>query len=350
MRRYAVTTIASKRYLALARVTADSFREHHAGVPFYTLLADEPDGPYDAAREPFDTVRLDDLAIDDPMGFRFQYNELELSYASTPYLVDHLLEKGYEGVVFLKQETLVLGVLEPEFELLGRHSVLLTPHLLEPPDGERAIETELNVLRAGVYNGGFIAFNGSEEARRVLAWWKRKTRRNCFRAVEEGLHFEQRWLDFVPSLAPSCHILRDPGMNVGHWNLPERRVRAGGGVVTAAGVPCRVFRFSGYQFDAPHMVTRYNPHMTVESTGEAAGVVRMYQAMLEEAGHRQCQQRSYAYEAFDNGALISDQARRTYHDLGEEARRFGNPFAAEPRDSYYRWLMKREGDASGGQR
>lgn len=341
MRRFAATTIASKRYLALARVTAESFRRQHAEIPFYTLLADEPDAEYDAAREPFETVRLDDLSVDDSLGFRFQYNELELSYASTPYLIDHLLDKGFDGVVFLKQETLVLGALEAEFELLRRHSVLLTPHLLEPPGGERAIETELNVLRAGVYNGGFIALNGSEEARRVLAWWKKKTRRNCFRAVEEGLHFEQRWLDFVPSLAPSCRILRDPGMNVGHWNLPERRVRVSGGAVTAAGVPCRVFRFSGYQFDAPHMVTRYNPHMTVESTGEAAGVVRMYQELLEKAGHRACQQRNYAYGCFDNGALISDEARRIYHDLDGEARRFGNPFEAGHAESYYQWLMER---------
>jgi hypothetical protein len=265
---------------------------------------------------------------------------LELSYASTPYLIDHLLARGFDGVVFLKQETLVLGSLGPEFEKLGRHSVLLTPHLLEPPGGERAVETELNVLRAGVYNGGFVAFNGSEESRRVLDWWKRKTRRGCFRAVEDGVHFEQRWLDFVPSLAPGCHIVRDPGMNVGHWNLPERRIHASNGTVTAAGVECRVFRFSGYQFDSPQMVTRYNPHMTVESAGEAAKVFGRYQAMLEAAGHRACQELRYGFGAFDNGVPISDEARRTYHDLGEEARRFGDPFSAQHEGSYYRWLSE----------
>ncbi len=319
-------------------MTAESFRRHNPGIPFCTLLADEADAEYEPGREPFETVYLDELAVDHPAGFRFQYDELELSYASTPYLIDHLLERGYDGVVFLKQETLVLGSLEPEFEKLARHSVLLTPHLLEPPGGERAVETELNVLRAGVYNGGFVAFNGSEEARHVLRWWKQKTRWGCFRAVEEGVHFEQRWLDFVPCLAPSCHILRDPGMNVGHWNLPERKISASEGGVTAAGVPCRVFRFSGYQFEAPQMVTRYNPHMTVESAGEAARVFERYQAMLEAAGHRECQQKRYAYGCFDNGVTVSGEARRIYHDLGDEARRFGDPFPAGHEGSYYRWL------------
>lgn len=319
-------------------MTAQSFGQHNPGIPFLTLLADEPDSSYDPLREPFSTVSLDDLAVDDPAGFRFQYNELELSYACTPYLIDHLLERGYDGVVFLKQETLVLGSLAPEFEMLQRHSVLLTPHLLEPPRGERAVETELNVLRAGVYNGGFVAFNNSAESRQLLAWWKQKTRWGCFREVEEGVHFEQRWLDFAPSLAPAHHILRDPGMNVGHWNLPERTIQAGNGTVLAAGVPCRVFRFSGYQYEAPHMVTRYNRHMTVDSTSEAAQVFRRYQAMLEAAGHEACQRLGYAYDTFDNGTPISDAMRRVYHDLGPETQRFGNPFSTSHPGSFYRWL------------
>lgn len=343
MQRVAVTTIASKRYLALARVTAESFRRHNAGVPFFTLLADEPDAAFDGAREPFETVGLDELDVEHPAGFRFQYNELEVSYAATPYLIDHLLGRGFDAVVFLKQETLVLGSLEPEFELLKRHSVLLTPHLLDPPAHERAVETELNVLRAGVYNGGFLGFNGSEESRRALAWWKRKTGRDCFREVEEGVHFEQRWLDFMPSLAPAVKILRDPGMNVGHWNLPEREIRVGGGRVTARGVECRVFRFSGYQYEAPQMVTRYNRHMTVESTGEAAEVVRVYQRMLKDAGHEECQQRVYAYANYDNGEAIGDEARRVYHDLGDEALKFGDPFRTEGEGSFYRWHTGRRG-------
>lgn len=338
--KYAAATIASRRYLALARVTAESFRRHNEGVPFFTLLADTGEEGHEGKREPFETVFPDDLALEDMAGFRFQYNELEFSYALTPHLLEHVLERGFDGVVFLKQETLVLGSLAPEFAKLDRHSVLLTPHLLEPPGGEGALETELNVLRAGVFNGGFVAFNATAEAHCVLEWWKKKTKRGCFREVEEGVHFEQRWLDFVPSLAIGHHVLRDPGMNVGHWNLAERRIRVQDGLVTAMGRPCRVFRFSGYQFEDPQMVTRYNPHMTVESTGEAAKVFESYQAMLEAAGHRLCQKLSYGYGTFDNGEPISDAARRAFHNLGDDARRFGNPFEAGGEGSFYRWFIE----------
>lgn len=337
---FIAATIASKRFLALARVTAASFRQHHPEIPFCLLLTDEEQGHFHPESEPFRTLALDQLQIDEPRRFRFQYTELELSYACTPFLIDHLLNEGHDGVVFLKQETLVLGSLAPEFDKLERHSVLLTPHFLEPPTGPRALEGEINVLRAGVFNGGFVAFSKQQESRNVLAWWQRKTRRGCFRAVDEGVHFEQRWLDFVPSLAPACHILRDPGMNVGHWNVAERRIRVDNGRVTAAGVPCRVFRFSGYQAENPQMVTRYNHHLTVENTGDAAEVFRRYQAQLEAAGHNEAQQWPYAYGCYDNGVPIPDAARRIYHDLDDDARRFGDPFSTAHDGNFYRWLAE----------
>ena len=350
MPKFAVATIVSKSYLALARVTAESFRRHNPGIPFFVLLTDELDGYFDPEMESFQMLLLDQLQLEDSLHFRFQYTELELSYAYTPYLIDHLLEEGFDGVVFLKQETLVLGSLAPEFDKLQRHSVLLTPHFLEPPEGTRALQWEVNVLRAGVFNGGVIAFSNHEESRQVLAWWKKKTSRGCFRAVEDGVHFEQRWLDFVPSFAPGYHILRDPGMNVGHWNLPERRIHIHNGHVMADGVPCRVFRFSGYQPEASHMVTQYNLQMTVESTGDAAEVFDLYQSMLVSAGYFECRRWPYAYGFFDNAASISDSARLTYHDLGNEVRRFGDPFSTTHEGSYYRWLEDSNTDREGSQK
>ena len=42
-----VATIASKRFIANARVTAESFRRHHPDIPFVLLLTDEIDGYID---------------------------------------------------------------------------------------------------------------------------------------------------------------------------------------------------------------------------------------------------------------------------------------------------------------
>jgi len=54
----AAGTIASKRALPFARVLARSFKNHHPDVPFFLLLADEPQGCFDPEHEPFVLRRL----------------------------------------------------------------------------------------------------------------------------------------------------------------------------------------------------------------------------------------------------------------------------------------------------
>lgn len=285
----------SKRNLASARVTAASFLRHNEGIPFSVLLSDEVQGCFDPALEQFQVTTFEQLGLPDADALRSLYDEMELSYALTPHFIRHLIAGGAEGVLFLKQETMVLDSVLPLFEKLRSHSVLLTPHLLAPPAIPDALEQEINVLRAGVFNGGVIGFSDSAEAMAVLEWWQKRTSTDCIRAVEDGLHFEQRWLDFVPSLAANCHILRDAGVNVGHWNVRDRHISHENGQYFANGAPLRVFRFSGYQPERPQMVTRYNNELTVADTGAAAGVFREYQAMLERSGYDECQRWPYAY-------------------------------------------------------
>lgn len=337
--RLAAVTIASRRKVALARATARSFREHHPDILFWMLLADGDHEGIGGEAEPFQLVRLGELGIREEARFRFRYGEMELSYAATPFVIAHALRSGFDAVLFLKQETLVLERLDPLFEMLERHSVILTPHLLEPAAGPGALERERNVLRAGVFNGGVVGFSRCEESFRVLEWWQQKTWRLCLLDVEHGLHYEQRWLDFVPSLAPRCGIVRDPGVNVGHWNLPERRIEVREGRVTACGQPCRVFRFSGYDPGHPERVTRYSA-MRVEETGEAAAVFARYQKMLEESGWKETRGLPYAWDSFDDGVRIPSGARRVYRELGDEARRFGDPFCTRGEGSFRAWLER----------
>src|SRR5215510_9382488 len=128
----AVATIVAKSYFSFARVLAESFQTRHPRVPFFVLLADEAGDSLDRSREPFQVVELRELNIPQFERFRFHYPQQSLSYASTPYLLAHLLKRGYTRVIFIKQESLVLGDLSPVFNLLDRTSIVLTPHLVDP--------------------------------------------------------------------------------------------------------------------------------------------------------------------------------------------------------------------------
>ena len=334
----AAATIVSKRHIALARVTAASFRRFHPEIPFFVLLTDPPEGCFDPAAEPFHAVRLAELGLSEERRLCFSYRELELSYALTPHWIERLLRLGHDGVVFLKQESLVTGDLGPVLRLLKRHDALLTAHLLRPAEGPAALERELEILRAGVYNGGFLALRKAPQVLRFLAWWRARMDDQCYHSAAEGMHYEQRWLDFLPAFVDTACVVSDPGMNVGHWNLAERRVAWAGVTLTVDGGACRLFRFSGYDPLRPEWATRYVERHRVAELGAAAEVFRQYREAVLEAGHEQAQGWPYGYALFDNGERIPDAARKLYRESGAQAGHFGDPFHTTAQGSFYEWL------------
>lgn len=340
----AAGTIVAKSQLSFARVLAASFRAHHADIPFFVLLTDRAHGRFDAADEPFEVLTLDDLIIPEPARFRFWYGQQELAYATTPHLLAALLDRGFETAVFLKQESLVVGDLGPVLETLAGHPISLTPHLLAPVDGKHGLDREINVLLSGVYNAGWLTVTESPVARRFLSWWEDRVHRGCRHDVGAGTHFEQRWLDLVPSYFEGTQIIRDPSVNVGHWNMAERALRVEGEEVLMKGGPCRLVRFSGYDPDRPGHVSRHRPGLRIAAFQGTADVFRRYQELLEAAGFQETKRWAYGFAQFSNGVEIPDIARRLLSDLLEEADRFADPFDASGPDSYYEWLRSPAGD------
>lgn len=341
LRRVAAVTVAAKPWLAHARVLARSFRAHHPEVPFFTLLADEVDGCFDPLAEPYRLLTLPELSIADVERLRFCHAQQPLSYAVTPFAIGHLLAEGYDAVLFLKQESLVVGDLTPAYDLLEKHPLLLTPHLLSPLDGEDAAARELAVLRSGACNVGFLGVAAGEVADRFLAWWQARLAEHCRLALEEGLHFEQRWVDLVPAFFPESHLLRDPGFNVGHWNVRERPLtrrtdRAGAEGWTVSGLPCRLVRFSGFE-PGTGRLSRHST-LTLEGSGEAAALFVAYSEALASEGHEEARRWPYAWERFDNGVVVPEVARRIYANLGESTARFGDPLRTGGPQSFFAWL------------
>ncbi|HEV8471606.1 MAG TPA: hypothetical protein VGR82_02420 [Methylomirabilota bacterium] len=322
----AVTTVFAKRHISLARVLAASLRRHHPDIPFFAVLADKIDGYFDPAAEPFQLVRLEELGIPRLHRLRFHYSQQELTYAVTPSVLRHLLDRGFARAAFLKQESLVLGDLTPVLGLLDRRSIVLTPHLLGPPTGKDGIARELNILQSGVYNVGFLGVSATAAARAFLAWWEERLFAHCRRDVPGGMHFEQRWLDLVPVFFADVAIVRDPGFNVGHWNMPER------------GAGASFVRFSGFDVERPQAVTRYSPRLSMDDIGPTAEIFRRYVTLLEAAAYHDSKSWPYAYDRFDNGAPVSAEARAMYRELGEAADRFGDPLVTDQPDSFFRWL------------
>jgi hypothetical protein len=336
----AVATIAAKNYLSFARVAAGSCQRHHPDVPFFVALSDEPQGCFDPDGEPFHLLRLQDLPIPELHRFRFHYDRKQLAVAAKPYVLRHLLDRGYATVVFLDADTLVLEPIDSLFETAGRHAVTLVPHITAPLTGPDRAARELNNLQCGIFNGGCLAVHRSPAAMAFLDWWQARLFAHSLDDIPGGLYFDQHWLNWAPIFFDDVGIFRDQGYNVGHWNMPERAIRMVEGRALVGASHCRLFHFSGFEPDRPSRVTRYSMRLTLDDLGDASDLFTSYRALLDEAGYRETRRWPYAWSHFDNGETICDEARRRYRELGEANRRFGDPIETTPATSFYRWFQR----------
>ncbi|MEO5678796.1 MAG: hypothetical protein ABIS47_03920 [Acidimicrobiales bacterium] len=343
----AFVTIVSKNYLSFARVLVAGLQRHHPDADCFVALADEVEGRFEPEREAFTLLHLADLAIADLEGFRFRHGHPILAVAAKPFVLAHLLGRGYRTVVFLDADMLVLADLAPLVAAATDHAIVLTPHLLEPPSGPDAIQRELQILRSGGFNGGVVSVSDTTEARHFLDWWQDRVRERCEHDVAHGMFLDQRWLDLAPSYFADLHVLTDPSINVAYWNLDERSLAFSGVAVQVDGGPCRLLHASGFDPGHPHRLTRHGPAAGLSGRGAVGALFARYRSLLEEAGHQETSGWPYAYAAFSNGIRIPDLARRIHRDLGPAARRFGDPADAGGPASYFAWLTAPREDSAG---
>src|SRR5581483_10028432 len=253
----AICTIVSKNYLAQARVLAESLEAHNPGIRLFVLVTDWIDGYFDPTKEPFSVVRLDELAIPNLPRFCFQYRILELNTASKPYFLEYLLAKpNVDRVLYFDPDIMVFDSLEPLAQLLQRHPIVLTPHLTEIIDDDRK-PGELDALKAGTFNLGFLGIARHPESARLLKWWKDRLYTGCRIEPEHAMFVDQRWMDLVVGYFAGVCILRDPAYNIAYWNLHGRKIALNNGKVFVNGLPCRFFHFSGFDPEKPEIVSRH---------------------------------------------------------------------------------------------
>ena len=274
-------TISPRSHLHEALTTAASFLEYNKNIDYVILVTDQLDLTELQRCYPSITFLSTDFLGNKILKMMAEtYSKMEYTYAITPFAIRHLLANSYEQVLFLKLETLVLGDLEPLFTKLNLNSAIVTPHLLFPDISILNINQEVEVLMAGVFNGGVVGFRNTPEALAYLDWWSQKTKSQCFRDVSNGLHFEQRWLDFIPSFISNLGIIRNKGINVAHWNLHERALKIKDGLLYAGADKFLVFRFSGFDETNPMNLSIYKPSLSEQELGAAGLIFDKYKKEL----------------------------------------------------------------------
>jgi glycosyltransferase involved in cell wall biosynthesis len=323
----AVFTVVSLNYGAFAKTLMESVASAHPEWARHVLLVDKCDNPASIGGDLFAAMTVEELPLPRMREFLFRYGILELNTAVKPYMFSHLRRQGYDRVIYLDPDILVIDRLVDVERLLDEGAIaVVTPHLTAPLDDGRT-PSELDIMRAGAYNLGFLALGNQPASDAFITWWEGKLEHGAASNPTHGLFTDQKWIDLAPGMFGGFAILRDAGYNVAYWNLPHRPVRRKDKKWLAGSRPLRFFHFSGFDPLNPHPFSKYQDRLTLSTIGEARELALEYAERVLSHGFAEFRKCPYAFGSFAEGIPIPSTIRALYRDDADVRSRAGkNPF------------------------
>lgn len=331
MSRVCAFSICSNNYLPHLEVLFASVRKFHPDVDLYVCLVDEETGTYG----PYTVIGARNLGIPEFESFCFQYTIIELNTAVKPFMFMKLFEQlAYDHVIYLDPDIELFAPLTPVFEALNEGaSFILTPHLLEPAEND-AQPDDIQIMRAGTYNLGFLACSAQEETQPILRWWARRLRHQCVNEKDRGVFVDQKFMDLLPGFADRVRILRDPGLNVAYWNLKQRKLRWRDDGWLVNDTPLRFFHFSGIDLSNRSILSAYTHHFRGdEIDGSLQKMIDDYAGNVRSHAANGVRAPGYAYGRFASGTPIHAFVRQMF-------REFHVPWVGNPFENYEAFLHK----------
>jgi len=319
------------RALTLAR----GLKGRHPGWRICGLLVDRaPSAPeIETWRAAFDWVlEAEALYGEDWRPFVFKHAAAEAAAAVKGRALLHLLADGAEKVLYFAPDIAVFNDLSDIERRLDAAAILLTPHQIEPNEGEQAIaDNEALALRYGVFNLSFIGVRNDSSGRALARWWAARLDGAAYDGA--AVFNDQRYFDLAPALFDAVEVLRDPGCHVASWNLSRREIEiaADGRILVNGRFPLKFYNFANSYGDGAIMTERYAGRRLAPYE-----LIAWHKRALATAGAPPVG--AWAYERFDDGAPIAAVARRLYRGDPDLRARFHDPFAAGP-DSYRAYLL-----------
>ncbi len=214
-----IFTVCTINQLANALVLGDSVKIHNPDFEFQIGLVDEETNIPNFIQSPYPIIGVKSLNINGFGGMSERYTHEEMVADCKPFFAEYFLKKT-EKLLFIDCTSVIFQSISFIDSLLNKSNIIITPQLLFAnvhPD-------EKQILNSGIYHAGFIGLKNSVETTKFLAWWGNNTRQKGFKNMCKGLNADQLWLEHVPAMFDGVHILKESGINIGYWNLPERNL------------------------------------------------------------------------------------------------------------------------------
>ena len=314
MTKRAIFSICSNNYFPYARVLFASLKRYHPESALFLFLADIPRAEVSLNIADVEVIPAANLDIDNFLDFAFRYDIMEFNTAIKPFAMDWLIaERGFTEVVYLDPDIELFAPIKPVFAALASGAnFAITPHITAPAEFKE-FPDDIGIMKAGIYNLGFIALNNSREARDFLQWWRRRLRYQCINQQDEGIFVDQKFVDLLPAFASNVAILRDRTLNVAYWNLDQRKLTQTDDGWFVDGEPLIFFHFSGIIPGQPQRLSKHTERFQDNLDPALQNIVNHYLDGLaqfkDDSVHT-----SYGYGKFNNQIAIADIMRRCYRD------------------------------------
>lgn len=317
-----IFTITARNYLSLALTLGQSVAHHHPEARFTICVADGLDG---ISPELPERHRLLDahevLSTEAFIDLSFKYDVTEFCTSFKPAVFKHLFanEADTELVYYMDPDTRLYSRLDPITQSTPSKTLYLAPHVLDCRVADDNPYPEYHHLWEGIFNLGFCAVRRTADSVRVLDWWDARLREYCYADYADGLHTDQKWMDYAPALfTEQLEVVRHYGVNVSHWNLIERPLDKRDGHWFAGPDPLIFFHFSGFDFKGEQLNKGVPAErQQVYSSSQVLDFARDYRQSVKANGYERYMAIAYAYNSFDDGTPISKPHRRLYREYAK---------------------------------
>lgn len=328
MKKYAALTICSMNYMAKALVLLRSYTSFHPDHDFYLVIVDRKRNDLTLELDGINILWAEDLGIESFEKYAFTYDVIEFNTNIKPAAL-HLILQTHDSVVYLDPDIKIYSSLESVFDVLLTSSLVVTPHYNTPIiDGNKPDDLEL--LKFGAFNLGFIGVSNCDEAFTFLNWWSDRCLEYGFYEPQMGLGVDQKWVGLAPCFFPRMKILHDVGLNVAFWNLHERKLEeVNGSWMVNEKFPLKFIHFSSFNVMAPHNIAEKQTRFAPNSRSDFNLLACKYSEELINNSSESYSKFPYSFDYFDDGTFITPALRRFYAQLKNDIF-FStiNPFAA----------------------
>ena len=321
-------TIANTNDLSQVQVLEYSLHKFHPELDFHILLCESPEACNTvSAKTGRDFLTPAEVNCANWQQMAFYYDMSQFSTALKPFLLETLMNQGYDAVIYLDPNIEIYGRLDDLHLILNDHNAVLTPYVCRPVSDDGKKPTMDDYARAGQFNLGFIAISANNEVRELLRWWQSVMVDGYLFDKANHFNLDQFCAASIPSFLEKTFILRDPAYNMAYWNIFQRKLENNGEMWITDSGELKFFHFFGICHQDLTRISVHQDRVSAPIGTPLHNLLTSYFDKIQVQPWAIFRNHTYSFAFYYNGEPITIDERKAFLGMKPHERtEIGNPF------------------------